>query len=269
MRRKSLGIIWGMFGVFIIIFILNFSLTINISANQRMFLVLQLWSVILSIILIVKNKLPNDKHIKISIILSFLVAISYYEVAIVAVFTGFMVTLLSSLAMFSTFEKFNYEKLTFLNNYTKKSIYMTIFLGVGAGVILGVVNLLLMSMSNTPNLHIKLSCFIVALSPAIYEEIVMRSLFYAFCIDLIDGKIETKNQKLTCWFMMIMPHVIVHTPDTFVYGGVYEGIIVIAMYILIFALPLTILQKKRDITSAMIAHGMIDFIRFCFYGMPF
>lgn len=120
MRRKSLGVIWGMFGVFIIIFILNFSLTINIFANQRMFLVLQLWSVILSIILIVKNKLPNDNHIKISIVLSFLVAISYYEVAIVAVFTGFMITLLSSLAMFSTFEKFNYEKLTFLNNYTKK-----------------------------------------------------------------------------------------------------------------------------------------------------
>lgn len=108
MRRKSLGIIWGMFGLFIIIFILNFRLTINISANQRMFLVLQLWSVILSIILIVKNKLPNDNHIKISIILSFLVAISYYEVAIVAVFTGFMITLISSLAMFSTFEKFNY-----------------------------------------------------------------------------------------------------------------------------------------------------------------
>lgn len=269
MRRKSLKIIWGMFAVFIIIFILNFRLRIRISANQRMFIVLQLWSVILSIILIFKNKLPNDKHIKISIFLSFLVAISYYKLAIGAVFIGFIITLLSSLAMFSTFEEFNYEKLIFLNKSTQKSIYMTIFLGIGVGVILGVVNLLLMSMSNTPNLHIKLSCFIVALSPAIYEEIVMRSLFYAFCIDLINGKIETKNQKLTCWFMMIIPHVIVHTPDTFIYGGVYEGSMVIVMYILVFALPLTFLQKKRDITSAMIAHGIIDCIRFSFYGMPF
>ncbi|MEN2258769.1 hypothetical protein AAIB48_14170 [Paraclostridium benzoelyticum] len=85
-----------------------------------MFIVLQLWSVILSIILIFKNKLPNDKHIKISIFLSFLVAISYYKLAIGAVFIGFIITLLSSLAMFSTFEEFNYEKLIFLNKSTQK-----------------------------------------------------------------------------------------------------------------------------------------------------
>lgn len=37
----------------------------------------------------------------------------------------------------------------------------------------------------------------------------------------------------------------------------------------LFGLPFAILQRKRDLTSAMIAHGVVDVIRFCFLGAPF
>ncbi|GAA0702182.1 CPBP family glutamic-type intramembrane protease [Paraclostridium ghonii] len=278
MRKRSIKLIWGMFVVFIIVFILNLGFKSRISATERMFFVLQLWAVILSIILIIKNKLPKKHYIKISIILSLLVVLSYssmlsiqsyFKIAIFQMTIGFIVTLISSLAIFSTFEKFKEEKLIFLNTTTKKSVFVSILLGIGFGIVLGFINFLLGSINNTPNLHIRLSYFIVSLSPAIYEEVVMRSLFYAFCIHLMNGKIETKKQQLTCWFMMIIPHVIIHTPDTFIFAGVNEGILSIVVLALIFGLPFAILQRKRDITSAMIAHGLTDFIRFCFYGLPF
>ncbi|WP_010297613.1 hypothetical protein [Clostridium senegalense] len=177
---------------------------------------------------------------------------------------GFIVTLLSALVIFSTFEKHKNEKLLFLNRKNKRSILMSILFGISVGVVLGIVNYLFMKTNNEPHLNINSSCFVVALSPAIYEKIVMRALFYAFSINLLEGKIETKFQRFTCWFMMIMPHVIVHTPDSFIYGGITSGIISIIIYVLVFALPFAILQKKVDITSSMIAHGFVDFIRFCF-----
>lgn len=278
MSKRSIKLIWGMFVVFIMVFILNLGFKSRISSTERMFFVLQLWAVILSIILIIKNKLPKKHYIKISIILSLLVVLSYssmltiqsyFKIAIFQMTIGFIFTLISSLAIFSTFEKFKEEKLIFLNTTTKRSVFVSILLGIGVGIVLGFINFLLGSINNTPNLHIRLSYFIVSLSPAIYEEVVMRSLFYAFCIHLMNGKIETKKQQLTCWFMMIIPHVIIHTPDTFISAGVNEGILSIVVLALIFGLPFAILQRKRDITSAMIAHGLTDFIRFCFYGLPF
>ncbi|WP_061996478.1 hypothetical protein [Clostridium sp. ATCC 25772] len=278
MKKNSTKVIWGMFIMFMIIFILNFKVTMNISETERMFFILELWGMILAIILLIKNKLPQRNYINISLILSILVALSYLSIlaelsysnkAIFLIIKGFSVTLLSALAIFSTFEKYKNEKLLFLNTKSKRSILRSILFAISVGVVLGIVNYLFMKTNNEPHLNINSSCFVVALSPAIYEEIVMRALFYAFSINLLEGKIETKFQRFTCWFMMIMPHVIVHTPDSFIYGGITSGIISIIIYVLVFALPFAILQKKVDITSSMIAHGLVDTIRFCFFGLPF
>ncbi|MBU5226474.1 hypothetical protein KQI36_07385 [Clostridium senegalense] len=276
MKKNSTKVIWGMFIMFTIIFILNFKVTINISETERMFFILELWGMILAIILLIKNKLPQRKYINISLILSILVALSYSTILVIyinkAIFLmikGFIITLISALAIFSTFEKHKNEKLLFLNTKSKGSILISILFGISVGVVLGIVNYLFMKTNNVPHLNINSSCFVVALSPAIYEEIVMRALFYAFSINLLEGKIQTKFQRFTCWFMMIMPHVIVHTPDSFIYGGITSRIISIIIYVLVFALPFAILQKKVDITSSMIAHGLVDTIRFCFFGLPF
>jgi membrane protease YdiL (CAAX protease family) len=40
------------------------------------------------------------------------------------------------------------------------------------------------------------------------------------------------------------------------------------LYIAVFGFIFAFLQKKRDITSAMIAHGIVDWIRFCIFGLP-
>jgi membrane protease YdiL (CAAX protease family) len=134
-------------------------------------------------------------------------------------------------------------------------------------VVLGIVNLLLSS--ETPNLNINISCFLTALSPAIFEEIAFRTFIYALCLSMLKGEIKTKNENFTCYFMMVIPHVMIHTPEQFIKYGLISGIFSIIILTLLFGLPFAFLQKKRDITSAMIAHGVVDIIRFSFLGLPF
>lgn len=69
--------------------------------------------------------------------------------------------------------------------------------------------------------------------------------------------------------MMVIPHVLIHIPDTFLTYGIVSGIVNIVMLSLIFGIPFAILQRKRDLLSAMIAHGTVDVIRFSFLGLPF
>lgn len=69
--------------------------------------------------------------------------------------------------------------------------------------------------------------------------------------------------------MMVIPHVLIHTPEAFMSKGVISGLVVVILYTVIFGLPFAYLQWKRDVTSAMIGHGVVDFIRFCLFGLPF
>lgn len=64
-------------------------------------------------------------------------------------------------------------------------------------------------------------------------------------------------QVFTMFFMMCMPHTVAHG------YALIETIILC----LLFGVPFTILQRKRDITSAMISHGIVDVIRFMLFGI--
>jgi membrane protease YdiL (CAAX protease family) len=152
---------------------------------------------------------------------------------------------------------------------SKKAVIVSILLGIAFGIAWGTINFFLMSGNAKPVFHLTIDCFLVSLSPAVLEEMAMRTLFYALCIAFLNGIVSTYFQKLTIWFMMIMPHVLVHTPETFRQDGFVAGLIVVVVYVILFGLIFAILQRKRDITSAMIAHGVVDFIRFCFFGLPF
>lgn len=266
MTKSKLNTIWLMFIVFVVLFIFNFGIEMDAPPTQRMWLLLNLWAVSISVLLLIKNKLPTKKQTVISILLAAAALLSYIDISIYSMARVSIVTLLSSLALFSTFNRYSNGRLVFLDNRSKKSITISILVGVAAGIVLGVINLI-MSGNGSGDFSLNLSYFRTALSPALYEEIALRALFYGFCLSLLNGKIETKSQKFTCWFMMIIPHVLVHTPESFINGGILSGIISIIMYVLLFGLPFAVLQKKRDITSAMLAHGLVDLIRFCFHGI--
>jgi hypothetical protein len=269
MKKKSLRTIWNMFAIFIVLFSVNLVVREISDATQRMWLIMDLWVILLSIILLLKYKLPGRTGIIISTIFGLVVSLSYINIGGFSLVSSVFIIVLSTLAVIRTFEIYSEKHLYLIRRKRKLSIVVSITLGLVIGIIWGTINYFLMLSSNEPKFSIKIINFLVALSPAVLEEIAMRTLFFAFCLHLLNGKIETKMENFTCWFMMMVPHVLIHTPDAFIEQGIVSGIINVALYIVIFALPFTFLQRKRDIASAMIAHGTVDAIRFCFFGLPY
>jgi hypothetical protein len=64
-------------------------------------------------------------------------------------------------------------------------------------------------------------------------------------------------QSFTMYFMMSMPHTMAHG------FGLYSTI----QLCLLFGIPFALLQRKRDITSAMVSHGLVDAVRFTLTGI--
>ena len=113
---------------------------------------------------------------------------------------------------------------------------------------------------------------IVSLNPAISEEITSRTLFLALCIYAVKGIPTSKKESITCWFMMIVPHILPHMLFS-LEGGIVKAlisfVIYLVLYIAVFGFVFAFLQRKRDVLSAMVAHGLVDAIRFSIFGLPF
>lgn len=242
-----------------ILFLLYFFCYMGVEIS--MWVPLNIWSTGLAIYLLIKNKLPSKKCIAISAIFAVLVSIAYIGLNMgigVVLFNAISVgipTLLCSLAVFSVMEKGNDIKLIVKDK--KYSALISIMIAIGSGAILSVINyFIMMSGGNTIDFGISISRFIVCLSPAIYEEIAGRAIFMAYCIYKIGEEKPTRFQQFTMWFMMCVPHTVSH-------GYHIIGTILLCI---LFGLPFTILQRKRDITSAMISHGVVDAVRFTIFG---
>lgn len=269
MKGRSLRGIWFMFVIFVVIFILNMVVVSDINATQRMWLVMDVWSLVLSIVLLFRHRLPSAKQISISLILGGLVALSYLQGSAYSIISSFLVTVMAALAVFSTFAVYRESPVQFLRVNGKGGVTGSIIWGLLFGLALGAVNVGLMLSNNELDVQVSLSRVLVSLSPAVLEEIAMRTLFFAFCLSLLQGRITTKGQRFACWFMMVIPHVLIHTPEAFMSQGVISGLVVVILYTVIFGLPFAYLQWKRDVTSAMLAHSVVDFIRFSLFGLPF
>lgn len=242
-----------------ILFLLYFFcyMTIEISLE----VLLAIWATGLAIYLLTKNKLPSKKSISISVIFAVLVSSAYLGlnmgigVVLFNAISAGIPTLLCSLAVFSVMEKNNDIKLIAKNK--KSSAFISIMIAIGVGAILSVINyFIMMREGSTIDFGISIARFIVCLKPAIYEEIVGRAIFMAYCLYKIGEEKMTKFHQFTMWFMMCFPHTVAHD---------YDVASTILLCIL-FGLPFAILQRKRDITSAMISHGVVDAARFTFFG---
>lgn len=217
---------------------------------------LALWVLGLSICLLIKNKLPSVKGILISVVFTLLDSLGLF--ASDKGFSGSIVisgvlVLICSLAVISSLEK---QGEIFLLRAGTKSALMSILLGLGVGIGLGIINILFGIRSEEINVGFTLGRILLPLNPGILEEICFRAVFFAFC-DFGAGELK-KGQRFTIWFMMIMPHVLAHG----------ENIIESLVLAVLFGLPFAILQRKRDIASAMIGHGVVDLIRFVVFGLP-
>ena len=270
-QANGMRIIWILFTIFIVLFMLITFANLRFSegATESAWMLLMLCVTILSIVMLVKNKLPNKIQVGISLFLGLLVTIAGFGMNM-SIHFGMLplaiVTILCALAMFSIFNKYPDNAMRLLKNDSAKSVVASIAIGIAVGVLLGAINLFISG--EELNLNIVPSAFIVALNPGVYEEIAFRAFIFAACLYFMRDTINSKMQNFTLWFMMIIPHVLIHTPDMFIDNGIISVMGSVIVLTAIFGFPFAFLQKKWDITSAMIAHGVVVAIRFCFMGIP-
>lgn len=236
-------------------------------ATKNFFTFTAIWSSGLAIYLLIRLKLPSVKYILISLIFGIAVSLCYLAVQMnimVVVHQGLLAglpTLLSSLAVFAVMEKLSdssRKPYYLIRTSGKRPFYqellISLAIAIASAAVLAIINYFLGKSSSTVNFAITLSRLTICLSPAIYEEMACRAVFMAFCLYLF--RKPTKFQLFTMWFMMIVPHTLAHHYD------LMSSLILC----ILFGLPFTILQRKRDLTCAMVSHGFVDAIRFCIFG---
>lgn len=221
---------------------------------------LSVWSVGLAVYILIKLKLPSKKGITASIVFALLVSVAYLglkpdlKTVLTYGITSGIPTLLCSLAVFSVKEK-NYG-IKIISSEKRSSPFVSVMIGIISGAVLSVINYLMMKGSNTVDFGIEFSRFVVCLNPAIFEETVCRAMFLAFGLYAVGEEKATKFRQFTIWFMMCFPHTLAHGYD----------IVSTIILCVLFGLPFAVLQRKRDITSAMVSHGVVDAVRFTIFG---
>lgn len=270
-KGESIKNVYLFFASFLIIFVLNLMVPISLFKNpfytKRMWLLFQIYVIIIAIFILIKEKLPRKNIVILSLLFGVLTGL-HNPVLNARTMLTFICTILTFMASSSIFQKSENVILLFAN-FRKKEILKSIGIGIIAGAMLASINMLL---AGKQQMNFNIHYFLVSLNPGIFEEISFRLFMYAFCIYLLNGKANTKKEKIWCYIVMVVPHVLIHTPDMFMRNGVFylDGsvIVTIVMLSLIFGLPFAVLQRKRDLSSAMIAHGLVDFVKFCFLGLP-
>ena len=207
----------------------------------------------LSVFLLVKNKKPSRQYVRLSVIFAVLSTAAYlgYQrnpfILIYGLRAGIL-TLLSSLAVFSAMEKQGGFELL------KRPAAVSIIIAAAAGAVLSVVNTLISG--DKVSFDFSLWKILLSLNPAIYEEMACRAIFMAFCCYAADSQKMDAFEVFTMYFMMCVPHTVIHG------YGLTETVILC----LLFGLPFTVLQRKRDLAGAMISHGIVDAVRFTLTG---
>ena len=242
---------------------------ICISTEKQDFLWLELssLSLIVSIVLLTKNHFPKRRDLFLAGILTLLYLVSnIYRFNAFTVIQG-IILFLSCCATCSVFAEYRKNSLHWIQNEKKRDVVISILIGIMCGILWGTINYFLMRGSNPVVETNVFKAMIYALNPAIMEEIAYRCVFFAFCLNMTGGELESRFEKFTGWCMMIVPHILPHVLFS-ITEGILSWLVYFVLYIAIFGFVFAFLQKKRDIGSAMIAHGIVDWIRFCIFGLP-
>ena len=249
------------FGGFLVLYIVNLvaPATGSLTYTQRLWAMCSAVIGLLAIVVLIREGVPCKSTIVIGVILGLLAGL-FHPI------TG-VITLLAFLASMRVMES-SADKIAVI----KRPYSISIVIGLGAGLILGVINLFLSgaTLEFAPTLY----AFVLSLNPGVSEEVVNRLYMYAFSIYLLGGKIGSRKEEAWVYVLMIILHVLMHFPDTYFVNGSLQldvGSLLIGPIILglVFGLPMTLALHKRDLTSAMIIHTVVDWIRFTFVGMPF
>lgn len=132
----------------------------------------------------------------------------------------------------------------------------SIGLGIVLGIVLGAFNILMSGASINPKFTA--DALFLALQAGIWEEVAMRFLFYAFGVYILKRESQTRLESILIYILMVVPHLLGH--------GMMDPVSLIILFLL-FGMPMAILQRKVDLTSAIIMHSTVDLIRFVCLGI--
>ena len=168
-----------------------------------------------------------------------------------------LVTIPAYLGAMCIFKGSNNE--VFVIGSGKKQIAISFSIAIGIGIFLGVINLFL---AMAPiNFSVKLKWFLDAIRAGVTEEIIFRLFFFAICVAIVKDKKMSKAENVLSYLVMTIPHVLIH----FNFETVDLGSIIVLF--VLFGLPFAVLQRKRDLASAIVAHSVVDLIRFVLLGI--
>lgn len=246
--KKHDAVLWFLFVIFV---------AIRMTCRMPYWIILALETCGLAVSLLIKTKMPSARYVGMSVAFAVVSTAAYlgYQrnpwILLYGLRAG-IPTLLCSLAVFSVMEKRG--GILLLSKSGKHPLMKSILISLALGGVLSVINFFLSGQEAA--FEFSLWKVLLSLNPAIYEEMACRAIFFAFCIWHANGKMNV-FQKFTTYFMACVPHAAVHG----------YPLIQTMVLCLLFGLPFAILQKKRDLTSAMIAHGLVDAVRFTVMGI--
>lgn len=103
-----------------------------------------------------------------------------------------------------------------------------------------------------------------ALPPGINEEVIWRFFLSAFVLAVFRGKVpKNKSTNLLIYFLLVVPHCIMHLPDMFIQNKLMALYSFVFMAVL-FGKPMAWIFRNRNLQTVSAFHWCIDFIRFCF-----
>lgn len=100
---------------------------------------------------------------------------------------------------------------------------------------------------------------------AIPEEVVFRFFIYALCLYFLKGVPHSVISQLLCVIMMIVPNIMCGLPNIALQNP-SEAMDAFVVFSLVFGVPMTFLQLKRDFDSAIALHWFVNMIRLFILG---
>ena len=136
-------------------------------------------------------------------------------------------------------------------------------LGVLLGIPFAILNVLLFVFVNGQPIVPEdvITMAIMALKPAIMEEMAFRLLFMGLAIVVLAKYLPKRIAIPSAIFMAIVFHSAAHVPDLLVNSPVM-ALAMVVITSLLFGLPMALLAYRRDIETATGFHWVIDAIRF-------
>lgn len=134
-------------------------------------------------------------------------------------------------------------------------------LGAVISVPIAFLNVFYFSLQGQINIGNILLSAIVALKPAISEEVVFRYFLLAFAYYWLHGKVTERFFSIYVYILMIIPHNLLHYPDMLLAAPI-NAILMLVLNSVIFGIPMALLMKRKNLQMAAGMHWFVDFVRF-------